>query len=251
MSLRICFAAAEIAPLAKTGGLADVAAALPRFLHARGHDVRLFMPMYSSIGLAGLGATHIAGVQDVPIELGPHRYWFSLLEARLPSSGLPVLLVHCPAVFDRSSIYTDAGDEHRRFLVLQHAILQSCQRLGFAPHILHCNDWHTALLPLLLKTVYGWDRLFERTRTVLTIHNIGYQGMFSTGSVHEATGPGGALPADQLDLSNQQLNWLREGIRHAHRVTTVSPTYAREIRTPEGGHGLDGTLRRRGDDVLG
>jgi starch synthase len=251
MSLRICFAAAEIAPLAKTGGLADVAAALPRYLHASGHEVRLFMPMYSSIGLAGLGATPVPGIQDVPLELGPHRYWFSLLQASLPNSGLPVLLVHCPAVFDRSSIYTLAADEHLRFLVLQHAILQSCQRLGFAPDILHCNDWHTALLPLLLKTIYGWDRLFERTRTVLTIHNIGYQGMFATGTVPEIAAPGRTPPAELLDLSNQHFNWLHEGIRHAHRVTTVSPTYAREIRTPEGGHGLDATLRRRGDDVTG
>jgi starch synthase len=251
MSLRICFAAAEIAPLAKTGGLADVAAALPRYLHAQGHDVRLFMPMYSSIGLAGLGATHVAGVQDVTLELGSHRYSFSLLQANLPGSALPVLLVHCPAVFDRSSIYTDAGDEHLRFLVLQHAILQSCQRLGFAPHILHCNDWHSALLPLLLKSVYGWDRLFAHTRSVLTIHNIGYQGVFGAGTLNDLTAPGGALSADLVDLGNQQLNWLREGIRHADRVTTVSPTYAHEICTREGGHGLDGMLRRRGDDLIG
>jgi starch synthase len=251
MSSRICFAASEIAPLAKTGGLADVAAALPRYLHACGHQVRLFMPMYSSIGLAGLGATHVAGIQDVPLELGPHRYRFSLLQASLPNSDLPVLLVHCPAVFDRSSIYTLAPDEHLRFLVLQHAILQSCQRLGFAPDIVHCNDWHTALLPLLLKTIYAWDRLFEHTRTVITIHNIGYQGRFAASSVHEVTPPGSTLPAELLDLSNNHFNWLREGIRHAHKVTTVSPTYAGEIRTAQGGHGLETALQRRRDDIVG
>lgn len=251
MSLRICFAASEVAPLAKTGGLADVAAALPRYLHAQGHDVRLFMPMYSSIGLAGLGATPVPGVQDVPLALGPHRYSFSLLEAKLPGSALPVLLVHCPAVFDRSSVYTAGPDEHLRFLVLQHAILQSCQRLAFAPQILHCNDWHTALLPLLLKQVYGWDRLFQQTRTVLTIHNIGYQGMFSVNSLPDSAPPGAAISREHVDLGQQHFNWLREGIRHAHRVTTVSPTYAREIRTADGGHGLDGVLRQRGDEVIG
>jgi len=251
MSLRICFAASEIAPLAKTGGLADVAAALPRFLHAQGHDVRLFMPMYSSMGLAGLGATHVPGVQDVQLELGTHRYAFSLLQAHLPSSPLPVLLVHCPAVFDRSAIYTEAADEHLRFLVLQHAVLQSCQRLGFAPQILHCNDWHTALLPLLLKTVYSWDRLFESTRSVLTIHNIGYQGMFGVDTLRDIAAQGTSMPADQVDLSGQQFNWLREGIRHAHQVTTVSPTYAHEIRSPTGGHGLDAVLRDRHDDTIG
>ena len=251
MSLRICFAASEIAPLAKTGGLADVAAALPRYLHGKGHDVRLFMPMYSSIGLAGLGATHVPGIQDVPLTLGTHRYSFSLLQATLPNSSLPVLLVHCPAVFDRGSIYSYDPDEHLRFLVLQHAIVQSCQRMGFAPDIMHCNDWHTGLLPLLLKTVYRWDQLFTGTRSVLTIHNIGYQGMFGSDTHFDIAPTGGMPVTGDVDLSNRHLNWLREGIRHAHCVTTVSPTYAREIRSPEGGHGLDAQLRKRGDDTVG
>jgi starch synthase len=251
MSLRICFAASEIAPLAKTGGLADVAAALPRYLQSQGHDVRLFMPMYSSIGLGGLGATPVPGLQDVRLEIGTHHHVFSLLQALLPNSALPILLVHCPAVFDRSSIYTQDADEHLRFLVLQHAVLQSCQRMGFAPHILHCNDWHTALLPLFLKTVYGSDGLFEHTRSVLTIHNIGYQGIFDLSTVSSLAAPSALLPASELDLSQQHLNWLREGIRHAHLVTTVSPTYAREICSPEGGHGLDATLLLRADGPVG
>jgi starch synthase len=255
LSLRICFAASEVAPLAKTGGLADVAAALPRYLHSQGHDVRLFMPLYSSIGssigIASLGATAVPGMQDVQLELGSHRYSFSLLQAQLPDSGLPILLVNCPAMFDRSVIYTQDADEHLRFLVLQHAVLLSCQRLAFAPHIMHCNDWHTALLPLLLKKIYGWDRLFANTRSVLTIHNIGYQGVFAVDTAQDIAGPGVSLPTGELDLSGQQFNWLREGIRHAHRVTTVSPTYAREIRSVAGGHGLNATIANRPDEVIG
>lgn len=250
MSLRICFIASEVAPLAKTGGLADVASALPRYLHEQGHDVRVFMPLYSSIGIAALGAQHVPGVQDVELRLGAYRYSFSLLEARLPGSQAPVFLVHCPEVFDRPTIYTDAPDEHLRFLVLQRATLESCQRLRFAPQIVHCNDWHTALMPLLLKSAYSWDRLFERARTVMSIHNIGYQGVFAASTAFDIGGDVASLLSPAVAASGQ-LNWLREGLRHATRVTTVSPTYAREISTAAGGHGLDAVLRERADGVVG
>lgn len=243
--MRICFVASEVAPLAKSGGLADVASALPRYLHAQGHDIRVFMPLYSSIGTAPLNAVAVAEVQNVELRLGPHTYRFSLLETRLPGSQAPLLLVHCPEAFDRPSIYTDGVDEHLRFLVLQRAALESCQRLAFAPQIIHCNDWHTALLPLLLKSVYAWDSLFARTRTVLSIHNIGYQGVFPLATHYDVGGDVRAL----LTPNSHELNWLREGIRHADKVTTVSPTYAVEICTAAGGYGLDGILRERGDVV--
>ena len=243
--MRICFVASEVAPLAKTGGLADVASALPRYLHEQGHDIRVFMPLYSSIGTAPLNAVPVAEVQNVELRLGPHTYRFSLLETRLPDSQTPLLLVHCPEAFDRPSIYTNGADEHLRFLVLQRAALESCQRLAFAPQIVHCNDWHTALLPLLLKSVYAWDSLFAQTRTVLSIHNIGYQGVFPLATNYDVGGDVRAL----LTPNSPELNWLREGIRHADKVTTVSPTYALEICTPAGGYGLDAILRGRGDVV--
>jgi starch synthase len=250
MSLRICFIASEVAPLAKTGGLADVAGALPRYLHDRGHDVRVFMPLYSSSSLGPLNLQPVDAVQDVDLRLGPHRYSFSLLAATLPSSQTPVMLVHCPAAFDRPTIYTNGPDEHLRFLVLQRAVLESCQRLAFAPQILHCNDWHTGLVPLMLKSLYAWDQLFGATRTVMSIHNIGYQGVFGAGTAHDVGGEIRHLLAPE-DVSRGQINWLREGLRHADRVSTVSPTYAQEIRSPIGSHGLDTTLRARGDDVVG
>jgi starch synthase len=248
--MKICFVASEVAPLAKTGGLADVAGALPRYLHERGHDIRLFMPLYSSIGLSGLGAEHVDAAQDVLLQLGSHQYRFSLLEARLPNSSVPIYLIHCPAAFDRASLYTNSSDEHLRFLVLQRAALESCQRLGFAPDIIHCNDWHTALVPLLLRTAYAWDRLFERARTVMSIHNIGYQGIFPTATMYDV-GADVRMLVDPIVHSSGSINWMREGVRLADRVTTVSPTYAREICTPVGGHGLDVALRSRGDGVVG
>lgn len=251
MPLKICFVASEITPLAKTGGLADVAGVLPRHLHALGHDVRVFMPLYSSMSNGALrDAPLVTTARDVSLSLGPHRYSFTILESRLPNSTVPLYLVHCPEVYDRPSIYTSGPDEHLRFLVLQRATLDACQRMQFAPDILHCNDWHTALMPMMLKSVYAWDSLFAATRSVLSIHNIGYQGIFSAASTYDVGGDVTYFLSPETRAGGA-FNWLREGVRHAHRVTTVSPTYAQEICTPIGGHGIDGVLRARADGVVG
>jgi starch synthase len=248
--MRIAFIASEVTPLAKTGGLADVAGALPRHLHDRGHDVRVFMPLYSSIGERAAHATPVATAQDVPLHLGAHFYRFSILESRLPQTNVPLYFVHCPEAYDRPSIYTQGADEHLRFMVLQRAALDTCQRLPFAPQIVHCNDWHTGLVPLMLKSIYAWDRLFAGARSIVSIHNIGYQGIFGTETVYDIGGEVRHLLTPDTNAGGP-INWLREGIRHADRVTTVSPTYAQEICTPLGGHGLDADLRARTDGVIG
>jgi starch synthase len=250
MSLRICFVASEVAPLAKTGGLADVAGALPRYLHNAGHDIRVFMPFYSSIPTANLGLHAIDVAQDIPVTIGAHEHRFSVFEGVLPHTHLPVHLIRCPELFARRTLYTNDSDEPVRFLLLQRAVLETCQRMGFAPQIVHCNDWHTALLPLLLKTTYAWDRLFADTRTLLSIHNIGYQGVFPLSSYVDI-GLRDPTPLQLAETMAGQINWLKEGIVHAHGVSTVSPTYAREIATPEGGHGLDAVIRMRGAAVAG
>jgi starch synthase len=250
-SLSIAFVASEVAPFAKSGGLADVAGALPRELHKLGHDVRVFMPLYSNIQHSTLGLVPVAAVTDVVVALGALDYRFSLLVGKLPYSEVPTYFVNCPALFHRPSMYTSDHDEHLRFLLLQRAVLESCQRLRFAPNILHCNDWHTALLPLLLKSVYAWDKLFAQTRSLLSIHNIGYQGHFSSSTLgHMHLGKNAAL-LDSNELAHGRINWLKEGVRHADRVSTVSPTYASEITTPLGGHGLDTALLARGDTIVG
>lgn len=248
--MRIAFIASEIAPFAKSGGLADVAGVLPRHLQNLGHDVRLFMPLYSSIGNRASDLNAVAAAQGVPLSLGTHQYRFSILEGRLPDSNVPLYFVHCPEVYDRPSLYTQGVDEHLRFLVLQRGALETCQRLAFAPDIVHCNDWHTGLVPLMLKTLYAWDALFARSRSVMSIHNIGYQGIFGNSTLYDIGGEVRAL-LTPATASGAPINWLREGVRHAHRVTTVSPTYAHEICTPLGGHGLDGDLRARPDGVTG
>lgn len=251
--LRVCFVASEVAPLAKTGGLADVSGALPRFLHAQGHDVRLFMPLYSSIDVRkhGLQLHPVQFLQDVPLALGNHHYRFSVLTAALPGSALMIYLVHCPALYERAGIYSAAPDEHLRFLALTRAAIESCQRMGFAPQIFHCNDWHTALAPLFLRSVYAWDRLFAQTRTVLTIHNVGYQGIFGAQAAGDLSLGAGANLLHQDDLRLGRINSLKHGILYADVITTVSPTYAREICTEQYGMGLEGTLRTRGNALVG
>lgn len=251
-SQRICFLTAEISPFAKTGGLGDVASALSRHLQERGHDVRVFVPLHALSDLQGCEQRPVAALQDLAVRVGTNEYRYNVLEARLPGSQLWVQFVDCPAVFDRPFIYSDAHDEHVRYLMLTRAALECCQRLGFAPDIVHCNDWHTAFAPLLLRTAYAWDtQVFGATRSVFTIHNIGYQGVFSASAAADL-GPGVSIEAlHQADLGYGRINPMRHGILYADAVTTVSPTYAQEIRTPEGGYGLDADLRARRDSVSG
>src|ERR1700689_4300764 len=121
-------------------------------------------------------------------------------------------LVHCPALFRRAAIYTADPDEYRRFLLLTHAAFIGCQRMGFSPHILHCNDWHTAMGPLWLRTVYHWDKLFEHTRSVMTIHNIGYQGIVGADRAAELLPGVNPNMLHQDDLRAGRINMLRHGV---------------------------------------
>jgi starch synthase len=249
--VNVLFVTAELAPFAKTGGLADVSAALPRHLHRRGHDVRVFLPFYARIDTAGRVFRAVDNVQGVEVQLGAHRYRFSLFATRLPGSDLDVFLVSCPQLYGRQAIYTADPDEHRRFLLLGRAALESAQRMGFAPDVIHLHDWQTGLVPLTLRTRYSWDRLFARTKTLLTIHNLMYQGQFRA-SVLDDTGLSDSRHLFHQDqLAEGKLNFLTTGILYADGLSTVSPTYAREIQTPEQGAGLDGLLRARSARLVG
>jgi starch synthase len=250
--VRICFLSAEYSPFAKTGGLGDVSAALTRQLARRGHDVRVFIPLHGQMDLRGTDLHPVDYLQDLTVQVGPHLFRYGVRTARVPGSDLWVYLVDCPALFERPRIYSDAPDEHVRYLMLTRAALECCQRMSFAPDVVHANDWHTALAPLLLRTSYAWDQdIFGATKSVYTIHNIGYQGVFSAGQAGDLA-PG--VPVEtlhQADLASGRLNPMRHGILYADAVTTVSPTYAEEICTPDGGHGLDDGLRARGASLSG
>jgi starch synthase len=251
MSLAICSLAAEVTPLAKTGGLADVASALTRLLQTQGHDVRLFMPFYSLIDRRTLEIYAVDSLRGVPVELGPHRYSFDVHTARLPSSRSYLYLLECPPLYSRARLYTNDVDEHLRFLAFTRAALECCRRMRWRPDIVHCHDWHAAFAPLLLKSTYAADAHLGSAKSVLTIHNIGYQGEFGPDTADAlALGPNAHL-LHQDDLRAGRVNALKHGILYADAITTVSPTYSREIRTPAYGMGLEATLNARGDAVLG
>ena len=250
-ALRIGFAASEITPFAKTGGLADVAAALPLQLHRLGHDVRLFTPLYSTTNRDGRDLVRVEFAQDVEVKLGWRTYRFSLWTTPLTDDGPPVFFVDCPDLYRRPQIYTSDADEPQRFALFSRAILETCQRMGWSPDVIHCNDWHTALLPLMRRTVYEWDSLFNTTRTLLTIHNIGYQGVFGADAVEGLGLAEWGHLFDQDDLREGRVNCLRTGLLYADLVSTVSPTYAREIQTDSYGMGLAPLLRTRSERLVG
>ena len=246
--MNILYVTSEVARYAKTGGLADVSAALPKYLIDAGHDVRVFLPNYSRVDTRGAALEVV--VSGIEIRLGRHRYLVSILRAARPGDA-PVYLVDCPALYHRPGLYTQDPDEHLRFLVLTRAALEACGRLQFAPDVLHANDWQTALAPLTLQVRYSWDRIFARTRSLLAIHNLNYQGRFSADILGDTGLADAAHLFHQDQLRDGGLNFLLHGILYADGVVTVSPTYAREIQTPEHGAELDGMLRARSSTVVG
>ena len=238
-------------PYAKTGGLADVAGALLRELKELGHDVRAFMPLYASVRRAHPELQHLSGLQNLSISIGPARYPYSVHSARFPGTEIPVFFIDSPEMFHRPTFYTFDADEHRRFLVFTRAAIESCRQLGFLADIFHVNDWHTAFLPLFLRTIYSSVPEFKRARSILTIHNIGYQGIMPAKAVADlGLGPFGAR-LDTADLANGVINPLKTGINFADVVTTVSPTYAREICETPLGMGMQQALRERRNGVVG
>ncbi len=248
---KICFAASECVPFAKTGGLADVCGSLPKALADDGCEVKLFMPLYKKIRLFDYGFEKVNSLSDVPVKLGNINVSFSVWKGKLPVSDVEVNLIDCPRYFHRETVYTGDHDEDERFILFQLAILETLQRFKWAPDIIHCNDWQTALIPVFLKTTYSWDKLFENSKTLLSIHNIGYQGAFSSASVGKANlSYSDYYQGGPLEF-NGGFSFLKAGILHADVITTVSPTYAKEIQTSEYGAGLEGVLSARSNKLFG
>jgi starch synthase len=250
-TLRIAHVTSEITPFAKTGGLADVSAALPAFLHRAGHDVRVFTPKHGVIDAESYEFEPVDGLSGLSMRLGVDRVSYGIVRSPLPGSGLEVDFVDCPALYARPHIYTDGPDEHLRFILLARAALETCQQTGWVPDVIHGHDWQTGLVPLYLKTLYHWDELFRPTRSILTIHNIGYQGRFPAEILPDTGLEASAKFFFQQDLRDGVVGFLKTGILYADCVTTVSPTYAEEIRTEPFGAGLHELMRERGQTLLG
>jgi starch synthase len=246
---RVLFVSSEIHPLAKTGGLADVCAALPRALARLGADVRLLMPGYESALERVRGARAVASLNGL-LEAGPVR----LVEGTTPDSDLPVWLLDCPALFRRPGTpYQDANgedwpDNWLRFGLLAHAaarIALDRVGLGWRPDAVHCHDWQTGLAPYLIARAGA-----EHPRTVFTVHNAAFQGNFSADCAQRLGLPPDAMAPEAMEFYGR-LSFLKGGVRYADRVNTVSPTYARELTTPEYGCGLEGLFAQRRADLAG
>lgn len=243
--MRILMVSAEYAPLAKTGGLADMVTGLGRELAAAGHDVRVVLPRYAGIPPGPLA---LDGVQVSPVTASGAHPGYAFRQLAAAAGPEPVVyLVDCPPLFGSGGIYGGGELEARRFALLAHAALRLCDVLGWSPQIIHCHDWHAALVPVLLGTGYRASVALREASTVLTIHNIGYQGVFA-GALAPELGLGATRLAAEPAAD---LNFLREGIAGADALTTVSPTHAAEILTPEYGKGLDPLLRHRRNRLVG
>ena len=242
---------AEMVPFAKTGGLADVVGALPKALRALGHDARVAMPRYGRIDPQRWGLDEIAPPYPVPIDDQPEQA--RLLQTRLPSSGgdLPVYMVDNARYYEREGIYM-YEDDADRFIFFCRATLEGLKQIGWRPDVIHCHDWHTAIVANWLKTVYRDDPFFAGTACVYTIHNLAYQGIFGL-RVLEIAGVDeyGFLAHPDIPHLSDMVDFMGRGIYYADIVNTVSQTYAQEILTPEFGEGLDPLLRDRRERVFG
>jgi starch synthase len=249
--LKILMMAAEMVPFAKTGGLADVVGALPKALRALGHDVRVAIPRYGRIDQARFGLERVTEPYQVPLDDEPVEA--TLMAASVPADGgdLPVYMVDNPHYFDREGIYM-YDDDADRFIFFCRAVLEGARQLGWAPDVIHCHDWHTAIVPNWLKTIYKGDPFFAHTACVYTIHNLAYQGIFGY-RVLEIAGVDelGFIAHPDLPHLNDVVDFMGRGIYYADIVNTVSETYAQEILRPEYGEGLDPILRDRRDRLYG
>jgi starch synthase len=249
--MNIAFIAAECVPYAKTGGLADVVGALPKYLKALGHEVIVVMPRYSSINGDRFGLRWFHGPMGV--WMGDAQEWCSVQTA--DGAGGPVCFVESQKYFDRWGLYHDANfndyqDNPRRFGFLTRAALQLCKDIGFKPDVVHAHDWHTALAPAYLK-IWDWnDPTLGDAASLLTIHNIAYQGKYPASNLAYLGLQQGNLTPDKFE-DYGAINFLKGGIVYADMVNTVSPNYARETRTPALGYGLAPYLNNKGENYVG
>ena len=245
--MKILFAASECVPFIKTGGLADVAGALSTVLAKQGHDVRVMLPMYTSIKPQFTeNARHVL---DFEVDLGWRKQYCGIEEVKL--NGVTFYLIDNKYYFGRSYVYGMGGDEYERFGFFSRAILNALPLLNFQPDILHCNDWQTGMVPALLKIQYQHLPFFAPIKTVFTIHNLQYQGIFGIPQVQDILHLGDSLfSSDKLE-SYGCANFLKAGLVYSDELTTVSPSYAEEIQTAFYGEHMDGLLRARREHLTG
>lgn len=249
--MKIAFVASEVFPYAKTGGLADVAGSLPIELNELGNEVKVFLPKYNIFGEVEHGLHYQWDIGEIPVRVAGNVHSVHVHTAKLPRSNVEVYFVDCPYFFHRFRVYTNDHDEDERFILFMKGVIEILQRLGWAPDVIHCNDWQTGLLPLLLKENYSWDKMFEKTATVFTIHNIAYQGRFPKETFSKAEIKIEHYLHGGLGEYEGGINFMKTAILTSNVINTVSQTYAQELLTPEYGEGMEIFLRERTGDFYG
>lgn len=246
--MQILFAASECAPFAKAGGLGDVVGALPKALHALGHDVRIVLPRYQFISTWDK-QRHL---KPLGVPFGSDELWCGVLEGRLPDSEVPIYFIEHDALFHGTKPYVGYGgsvESMARFALLSRASLQICRYLNWKPDIMHVHDWPTAWIPVMLNTVENRPP-FESTASVMSIHNMAYQPRFPKEGLGLLHLPASVFTSDGLE-DYGMANPFKGGLYHSTMLSTVSPTYAKEIRTPQFGAGLEAVMNFRGADLVG
>ncbi|WP_243369713.1 glycogen synthase GlgA [Geotalea sp. SG265] len=248
--MKILFVASEVTPFAKSGGLADVTGALPKSLKKQGHDVRIILPFYSEVERGGYGIRKGRKSVDVMVGGSAKRGLFR----HTTLEDIPVYLLENKEYFSRDHLYGTASgeypDNHQRFAFFCRGVLDLLKKMDYRPDIIHCHDWQTAMIPLILKKEKGDDLFFSKTGTVFTIHNLAYQGLFPREAMVDMGLDPSLFTIDCLEFYGK-INLLKGAILTADVINTVSETYCREILTPEAGDGLDGVLALRRNDLYG
>ena len=249
--LRILFLSSEVTPFAKTGGLADVAGSLPDALKRQGADVSIALPLYRVTREGDFSMQPL--LSGLQVSLGSATLTGNVLQAKT-RAGVPVYLFEREDLFDRPNLYaTSEGDYYdnlERFVYFNRAALIFLKHMGSPIDVIHCHDWQTGLVPAYLKTIYRDDPLLASTATLFTIHNIGYQGLFPQEKLALCGLPPQVFQMEGLEYWGQ-ISLLKAGMVYADALTTVSPSYAREIQDPEFGLGMEGVLQKRAKDLYG
>jgi starch synthase len=256
--LKICFVSSEVVPFAKTGGLADVAGALPIALKELEQDIRLMMANYKSINERKYILREVIRLKEVNVELDKETKIIDGKTAFLPKSKVHVYFLHIPEYFDRKELYVDPEtgkdfeDNAERFAFFSKSTLETLKLLYWQPDIIHCNEWQTALIPFYLKTMYKDDEFFKNTKTVLTLHNLAYQGIFPLKKAKKIGIEDKYIqPGAEFEFHGK-LNLLKGGILFSDVLNTVSEKYAEEITSdPEFGFGFEKILSGRQQDLMG
>ena len=254
--MRILMAASEMVPFAKSGGLGDVLGALPPALSRLGHEVKVFIPHYASIDTSAFDFQPVD--LDLQVEVAGKSMPMKVSQYLEPKSGMEVYLLGNATLFERPDLYVDPAtgkdfvDNDERFIFFCRGGLELCRKIGFWPDVVHAHDWQAGLLPIYLKTLYSEDSYFAGVKSVLTIHNLAYQGTFPAESFPKLNLPPEMFYATSPFEFYGQLNLLKASIVYADKITAVSERYAREIRSSsELGCGLEGVLTERKDDLVG